>query len=178
MHDTEDKQWWVDKGLEWEIDFVENVAPVVGLKVRMNPKKKADPYAPDLLVDDDKLADLKKQTTPFFKSGENWPGYDPMYTVTFNVKDYERYTKDYPNIHIVFYVHWDVFEKVINEIKYTIRPLVGVWRCTIKDITSFVKEGAPVHYYGRRKEDQSGNARGSYLIDLRKLTCIWQGEHL
>lgn len=179
MHDTEDKKWWVEKGLEWEIDFVDKIASVVGLKARMNPNKKIDPYLPDLLIDEDyKLADLKKQTTPFFKSEEKWPGYDPKYTVTFNVKDYLRYTEKYPNIYVIFYVHWEELEKTISGIRYSIEPLIGVWRCTLKDIEYFVKEGAPVHHYLHRKNDRLGNAKDSYLIDLRRITCIWQGERL
>lgn len=178
MHNTEDKQWWVKESLKWEKDFVEKVAPKAGLKVWLNPEKEVNEYAPDLWVDEKgKLADLKRQTTPFFKSEEKWPGYDPTYTVSFNIKDYERYIKEYPDIHVIFYIKWEIIVKKYKGKKYKVDPLTGIWRCTIKDIQRFVEEGAPIHKYKRRKDDEQGNAKDSYILDLRKMKCVWEEDN-
>ncbi len=173
MHNTEDKAWWVLEGARLEQKFVENVSPKIGLKAIINPDKEKDPFAPDLLVDaDQKLADLKTQNTPFFKAKELY-GLDPQYTVTFNKKDYQRYTEKYKGITIIFWVCWTDVSKKISDITYTVQPMVGVWRCTLEDVEGFVNEGAPLHEYQRRKEDKDGNARDSYLFDLRNMKQLW-----
>jgi hypothetical protein len=50
MHNTEDKQWWVIEYRKNEDDFVNLVAPKLGLKAEINPEKEKNPFAPDLLV--------------------------------------------------------------------------------------------------------------------------------
>jgi len=176
MHDTEDKKWWVEYGARQEVWFVNEIAPKIGLVAELNPEKNTNPFAPDLLVDEDKkLADLKTQYTPFFKARELFPsaGLDPTYTVTFNKKDYERYLENYPNIHIIFWVNWQEIEYKEDSRIYRVKPLKGVWRCTLNDITHFIHAGAPLHEYKRRKDDDRGNAKDSYLLDLRKMECVY-----
>ena len=178
LHNTEDKAWWVVHGATKEEEFVSLVAPQIGLKAEINPEKLKDDYAPDLVIDDDrKIADLKAQNTPFFTVGKTYRGYDPNYTVTFNKKDFDRYSELYPDIHILFWVKWlqTSMGKGINRIE--VSPIYGVWRCTLQEICSFIHEGAPLHAYQRRGEDRDGNAKNSYLLDLRRMQCITEFDY-
>jgi len=175
MANTEDKHLWVLRGEELERAFISKLAPRIGLEVCRNPEKEKDPYAPDMLIDKDrKPADLKCQRTPFFSIRKLYPymNFDPTYTVTFNVNDYERYSRDYPTIHIVFWVKWLKLEERISGEVYKVEPIHGVWRCTLSDISVMVQNLQP-HRYLRRKGDTRGNARASFPLDLRQMTCVW-----
>lgn len=171
MKNVEDKEVWLEFGEEKEREFVLDIASKIGLRAIINPEKKENPYAPDLRIDDDyKIADLKTQETPFFTA--NKYGYDPRYTVTFNQTDYLEYMEQYPGMDILFWVNWDTLEGYGRKIL----PLQGVWRCTINDIAQFVKEGARLHPYINRQDDNQGNARESYMLDVRKMKCLWSYE--
>jgi len=100
QHDTEDKQWWFIEWRNYENRFVNEVCPRLNLTAQINPAKKQDPFAPDIVVQG-RLADLKCQQTPFFKSDVLY-GIDPQFAVTFNRKDYVRYGERYPDL-IVYY---------------------------------------------------------------------------
>lgn len=166
MHNTEDKPYWVGTGEQAEGPFVEIVCPVLKLHGRRNPAKGHDPYAPDLIVDE-QLADLKHQTTPFFKAGMLY-ALDPQYTVTLNVKDYERYSQNYPEIVIYIWVNWRELQKNINGKLYEVEPMRGVWRVSLRALREQVESGQqPIHSYQRRRNDMRGNAKDSYVFDLR-----------
>ncbi|RDV82324.1 hypothetical protein [Ammonifex thiophilus] len=175
IHDTEDKEWWVIYGEKLEYKFIRVVAPRIGLLAVRNPEKERDPKAPDLLIDEDyKLADLKTQHTPFFRAGELYR-IDPRYAVTFNRSDYEYYRDKYPGVHVIFWVDWQETEKSIGGRLYRVEPLTGVWRCTLDHIGAMVRAGkAPLHEYERRRGDDRGNARDSYVLDLREMICLWR----
>jgi hypothetical protein len=181
---TEDKAWWVKAGLTREHDFVERVLPGLGIEARMNPAKEHNPFTADLLVQG-RLADLKCQRAPFFtakkfRAGTQW--LDPQWTVTFNRNDYERYTERYPNIEIFFWVDWLPPKKEgvpwsrwnpIEDYGECVSPLTGVWATTLIAIRRYVDTfGAPLHAYQQRVDDQRGNARESYLFDLRWMNYL------
>ncbi|KYZ76143.1 hypothetical protein AXX12_06790 [Anaerosporomusa subterranea] len=173
MHDTEDKQWWVKHyGVPQEQYFISHIAPKVkDVDVSLNPEKSNNPYVPDLVTSYGRLADLKCQTTPFFKVKELY-SIEPQFTVTFNKKDYERYLKNYPDIAIIFWVNWrqTEYKQKWSEKIYTVEPVNGVWSCEFSDIIDWVnKKLAPLHPYCNRKKDTLGNAKDSYLLDLNKM---------
>ena len=89
LHNTEDKEWWIEKGLKAEGHFIRIAEQRFGINISINPEKKANKYSPDLLLPNGYRADLKTVRTPFFKAGDY--GMDPSSTVTFNHKDYIRY---------------------------------------------------------------------------------------
>ena len=91
MHNTEDKNFWVDKyGEKNERNFI-NVSNNFGIKeLQINPEKQSNPHVIDYCWRDS-LADLKTQTTPFFTAGRY--KVNPRFAVTFNRKDYERYNR-------------------------------------------------------------------------------------
>lgn len=164
---AEDKDTYVDLGLEEEYKFVDQVAPLLGLDAQMNPEKDDNKYAIDLVVDG-RLADLKKQETPFFTAEKRF-GLDPQYTVTFNTNDYERYReKDADNIDIIFWVRWRTFEDYGTRVK----PMAGIWRVPFSQIEAWV-EGDDVdsHDYLRRSEEDP-NATASYGLSLRDMECV------
>ena len=166
---TEDKAAWADLGLSMETDFIARVVPKLGLDITMNPAKKQDKYAPDL-VSSGKLADLKTQNTPFFTAGRY--GKDPGRTVTFNRKDLERYQKLYPDLLVYFYVRWDQLE-YHGRSKLSVAPLHGVWKAGVGHIDGLIKrKQAPEHEYRRRREDVMGNAKSSFLLSLDDLELV------
>lgn len=147
-------------GEENEKIFLAEIAPKIGMNVRMNPEKEFNRYAHDFILDTRKKADLKAQTAPFFKSSTY--GCDPHKTATFNCKDYRRYKELYPNIHVIWWISFP------EEERYGIHVPAqnGVWVLRLKDIEKQIEEGAPIHTYKNRINDTRGNAKDSYLIAL------------
>lgn len=179
MHDPQDKSWWLDAGLRREIGFVEEVACGIGLDAEINPAKRTNPYAPDLLVDGEE-ADLKCQTTPFFRA-ESFYGIPVQYAVTFNRIDYERYTSQHPDIDIIWWIHWDQLAmKFRSGEVITTQGLSGVWRVPFSALGGQIADGRwQLHEYIHRRGDTRGNARDSYVLDLREFDRLtgdgWTG---
>jgi hypothetical protein len=173
VHNTEDKNWWVVAGGKQEIVFVEQICPNLKIDGKINPAKQHDPYAPDLVVNG-QLADLKCQRTPFFKA-QALHNVDPQFAVTFNHKDYVRYRRLYPGIVIYFWVDWKELEKIVRGIKYTVQPMLGVWRVPFTNLATRIEQNlSDSHTYQRRITDTQGNARESYVFDIRGFECLFQ----
>ncbi len=103
-HDLQDKGPWCEIGASHKEVFIKKYGKLLNLE--MNPEKATDLYAIDLInIKTNRLGDLKTQNTPFFKAGSSY-GLDPQFTVTFNVKDVNRYAEKYPDIDIYFWVNW------------------------------------------------------------------------
>lgn len=164
-HDTEDKGWWVIEWAKKEQDFVKKVCPQLGLSAHMNPAKDKDPYAHDIFVEGS-ISDLKCQQTPFFTAGTRY-GIDPQFAVTFNHKDLVRYSSLYPNIVLYYWVNWITLQWQ----QLRVYPMAGVWRAELP-VLAKLAESAPLHTYQRRVGDAAGNAKSSYVIDLRSLECL------
>jgi hypothetical protein len=173
MHNTEDKQWWVIEWAKKEQLFVAQVCPKLGLSATINPAKQHNRYAPDIVVDG-QVADLKCQQTPFFKAGMLY-NLDPQYVVTFNRKDYLRYQRLYPSIIIYFWLDWHVREMLVGRSSFVVAPLAGVWRAPFAQLAALIEHSkAPLHAYQRRQGDIQGNAKESYLVDVRALECLYR----
>lgn len=163
---TEDRSRWYEWGEDAEADFVEKVAPLLGLDIRKNPEKEGRSWAIDLFdYTNGRAADLKVQNTPFFtvaKYRYRGKRCDPAYSVTFNRKDYENYQANYPDCHIYFWVHW-------IQLAYrgaTVPEIRGVWRAEFSKLAERIQGGeAPLHPYQNRKTDDH-NARDSYVFSL------------
>lgn len=108
MHDTEDRHYWFQLGLEKEHAFVTHLAPTLGLDLQINPAKVDNPKAIDFVYEaagnPPLPVDLKTQNTPFFTAGRK--GKNPGRTVTLNLKDLLHYERLYPEAVIFFHVHW------------------------------------------------------------------------
>jgi len=163
---TEDKAWWVIHGRDLEERFVNNVLPMLGLRGKINPEKETNPYAPDLIVEDH-LADLKCQRAPFFTAGRL--GLDPQHAVTFNHKDYVRYSKEHSSLDIFFWVNW----QVLADFGVRVEPLNGVWRGSFPAMRFSINCGkVPLHEYRHRVDDRHGNAKSSYVFDVRRFEAL------
>lgn len=175
MHNTEDKTFWVNHGRSDEDVFVSDIAPRIGLVAMINPEKKTNPYVPDLVVNN-QLAELKHQTTPFFKA-EILYKISNQYAVTFNKKDYLNYSANHPDLIIYYWVNWKELSKTIRGEIISVKPLIGVWRIPFSFFSSRIEENkAPLHTYIRRVEDNEGNAKDRYLFDLREFECVYIKE--
>lgn len=164
--DTEDKSWWLLHGENLEHRFVEICVENLKLNMAINPEKELDPTKPDLLVNG-KLADLKTQNTPFFTSYKY--GVDPRFAVTFNRKDYERYRSLYPSIDIYFWVDWQQLVWRDHTVKY----FGGIFRLPFSSVGEMIESGAPEHAYCRRKDDARGNAKTSFVLDVRNFDALF-----
>ena len=168
--DTEDKQAWCESGAEAERAFAVGRLFDLGLSGGVNLEKKTNPYTHDLFVNFP--ADLKTVRTPLFKSQKLY-GLDPQYTVTFNDKDGRRYKDLYPNIIVIFDVKWDVLEKNIDGMVYTVDPMHITVAGFLGDIRAAIKRsGSHKINYQRRVNDTEGNAKDSWVFDLRYLHTL------
>lgn len=171
---TEEKKAWCELGLEQEYKFVDSVCPALGISACMNPEKKTNPYVPDIYVKE-KLSDLKYQGTPFFTAGIQW-GISPRYAVSFNLKDFVRYSTRYPEIMVYFWIHWEVLEYQLGDNLIKVPMLRGVWETPFQELKKEVKRHPIVHYYAGRCNDNQGNAKDSFILDIRKFTCLTSSD--
>lgn len=152
---TEDKRAYTIQGAKDELIFVGRFGY---LGFSMNPAKSYNPYAVDMLYKGE-LADLKTQKAPLFTAGKF--DYDPQYTVTFNLKDFDNYFKNYLNLKVVFHAHW----QTTSMFNITVQPMEGVW---ITDMINIALRRDKIITYKNRVNDPI-NAKESYLLDLRHM---------
>jgi len=171
--DNQNKTAWVEAyGLVKETEFVEKNLPLVPLQGRINPAKKHNKFTNDLEVIFP--SELKTIDTPFFKSGEMFAGFgpfDPQYTATFNKKDYDKYKVEQPDWFTIFFHLHFVGHKCALTIRgreYKVNPIDRIYIVQFFYLKALIESGkAPLHKYGERQNDQQGNAKDSYIIDLR-----------
>lgn len=166
LFNTEDRSLWYSLGENKEIEFVSKLVPSLGVHLIINPDKAHDPTVIDLWdMTNNRPADLKVQTTPFFTSDKYFykgKKYIPQYTVTFNKKDYEKYKLEYPNCDVYFWVNW----QQLSYREKSVAPLNGVWRASFSKMIEYIENGTVVlHEYMYRKNDNH-NAKDSYLFLL------------
>mgnify|MGYP003329122385 FL=1 len=169
LNNTEEKSKWCEEyGEKTELAFAVGQMHQVGLPTFLNPEKAKDKYAHDLYTIFQ--TDLKSVRTPLFKAQQLY-GIDPQYAVTFNYKDGKRYKDLYPNIVVIFDVHWeDNCRMIINGLSYSVRPMHHVFAGFLTDIReAIIKSGNHRIEYARRVNDESGNAKESYVFDVRNL---------
>ncbi|WP_289659368.1 hypothetical protein [Flavobacterium panacagri] len=161
--DLQNKTLWCKDGERIEQAFVNKFGTELGLII--NPEKTSNPYAPDLLKDNSLIADLKTQNTPFFKA-EDLYKIDPTYAVVFNRKDAIRYWKHYKEIIIYFWIEWHSVKFVMGNTIKEVDFLDGVWSIKFIDLVELLKD-APKHSYQQRVDDTIGNAKDSFVLDIR-----------
>lgn len=166
VFNTEDRNKWYSLGENKEFEFVSKIVPFLDVELIINPQKATDPTVIDLWdITNNRPADLKVQTTPFFNSGRyiyKGRAYNPQFTVTFNKKDYEKYKLVYPNSDVYFWVNW----QQLSYKNKSVNPMNGVWRANINKIIEYIEsETVSLHEYIYRKNDNH-NAKESYLFFL------------
>ena len=171
--DLNDKAAWCQEyGDRVEAEFCVRRLYELGVSGYLNPAKRVDKYVHDLFGIFQ--VDLKTVRTPFFRAKEKY-GIDPQYAVTINRKDVERYKALYPNIIVVFDVLWDEknCKKTIDGKNYEVLPMHMTYAGFINDIRNAVIAGgnSRVVYQGR-VGDTVGNAKESFVFDVRKLQLL------
>lgn len=165
--DVNDKEKWLIYGEKKECEFVTDIAPKIGIDAKINPKKKEDKTAIDLIVDG-KLTDLKCQNEPFFMAKKLYDT-EPENCVTFNSNDFFRYCKYDEDIDLMFWVDWDSQKEYGLEVD----KVEGVWRVPLKRIKTKIEAGIyPKHNYKTRINDFK-NCRSSYVLKLSDMTKIY-----
>jgi hypothetical protein len=153
MIDTENKQFWCIEGVKLESDFI-NQQPIDGWKVVENPEKAENEFAHDFTVV--VKADLKSMQTPW-KYAQSMFGIPSHAAISINGKDFMRYSRLYPNILIICDVRYELESD-------------GVYIMTLPRARALLKEGKAVrHDYKNRVDDTEGNAKFSYVFDVRCL---------
>jgi hypothetical protein len=164
---TEDKLAWCEKGADAEALFTVGRLFDLGLVGHINLEKASNKFTHDLFVQF--KADLKTIRTPLFKAQEMY-GIDPQYAITFNLKDGERYAKLYPNIVVVFDVKWEQTTMNIGGFIYEVKPMHETYAGFLNDIRkAIMKSGGKKIEYSKRVDDNSGNAKASWVFDVREL---------
>ncbi|MGE7773390.1 hypothetical protein ACQKLP_01630 [Chitinophaga sp. NPDC101104] len=165
-HDLQDKTYWCNRGETMEKAFVSLYGDITAYDI--NPKKKGDKYALDFISVKTKiLADLKSQHRPFFTSGETY-NIDSQHAVTFNVKDKRRYEQNFPGMDVIYFIDWVAVRMLNTETQkeWTVNPMLGIYKISFRVFKEILSK-APVHKYKQRENDRMGNARDSYVIDIR-----------
>jgi len=164
---TEDKLAWCEKGADAEALFTVGRLFELGLVGHINLEKIQNIYTHDLFVQF--KADLKTIRTPLFKAFELY-SIDPQYAVTFNLKDGERYAKLYPNIIVIFDVKWEQTSMNIGGFVYEVNPMHETYAGFLSDIRKAIKKnGNKKIEYIKRADDNHGNAKASWVFDVREL---------
>lgn len=162
------------------MEFCENIAPKLGWHAMINPEKKNDKTAPDLILNRELVVDLKSKFSPFFKAGMMY-GISPQYAIAFGVHTYERYqradfVKRYGDLPIVFWVRWDLLKWQ----NISVTPMHGIWFISMSELAA-IKErrDAPLHIYSDRVK-AGMYADRVYIFDLRDLhvyTMLEESRH-
>jgi len=152
---NEDKAAWCLLGIEQEHEFLKN-QDFKDTFFRLNPKKEENKYANDFRVE--LPCDLKTIRTPWRKAQKlfNIPS---TYAISINTKDVARYERLYPNIIIVLDVLFDDYQAVHFTDLHKIRAIIDAGQ-------------AHFHEYSKRKNDKNGNAKSSWIFDVRAFPVL------
>ncbi len=156
--DNQDKLAWCKLGAEKEQEFLIK-HDFKDVFFRINPKKESNKYANDFRIE--MPCDLKTITTPWRKAKKLF-GIPSAYAISVNTKDIHRYQRLYPNIIIVLDVQFEEYRATHFTDLHKINELI-------------TSDQAHFHEYNKRKNDKQGNAKSSWIFDVRHfpvLQCI------
>lgn len=83
-----------------------------------------------------------------------------------NRKDTVRYYKNYPNIIIYFWVEWHSVAYQKGDFYQEVEYINGVFKIPFRYLVEILKN-APLHKYLQRVDDKKGNAKSSFVLDIR-----------
>lgn len=146
----EDKDLWVALGEDYEDEFI-RYQEFDEVKITRNPEKDSNQYSYDMRIS--MPCDLKTIRTEW-RLSEKLFGIDKKTAISINVKDVNRYNQLYPNIVIVLDVQLPSYKKVHWTELTTINRLIR---------TGLAKK----HTYKNRVDDSKGNAKESYIFDVK-----------
>ena len=166
--DLQDKKSWCSHGRILEDLFIDKFGDELSLEI--NKDKSDNVYAIDMYnTQDNLLSDLKSQNTPFFLAGKKY-NIDPQFAVVFNKKDKLNYidkTANGSDIYIYFWVKWKKQERF----NVRISEMDSIFRSKFSSLLEVLDDNK-LHQYKQRKNDSKGNAKSSYVLDVRNLELI------
>ena len=169
--DLQDKQSWCEHGRELEDLFIDKFGEKLSLEI--NKDKSDNVYAVDMYnTKDELLSDLKSQNTPFFLAGKKY-NIDPQFAVVFNQKDKLNYIKktsdgsDGSDIYIYFWVKWKKQERF----NVKVLGIDAIFRVKFSSLLKLLDDNK-LHQYKQRRNDNKGNAKASYVLDVRDLDLV------
>ena len=169
VHDPQDREFYYQYGVDKEHAFCKYCFdhPELGLFSEINPEKKTNKYALDLVVNGRK-ADLKAQSTPFFTAGRTFM-IPCQYCVTLNWADAVRYVANYDDMDIYFWVNWQTLELYDRHVI----PMEGIYRISMARMENMVSN-ATLHTYQNRGWPGDRNKKSSYGLDVRRMERLYQ----
>jgi len=187
LHDTEDKNWWLKWGEEKESAF-KHFCKEIGIfnNLSFNPDRAngKNRGAPEFIYQEQFL-DVKVQNQPFFESIKMFK-IPPRYAVTLNWRDVRDVKEKYPNCLIIYWVNWIPLKYIKTMPRKTmppkevenisIEPLNGIWQINPTRLFQLEQKAimdGNLHWYARRYGDKKGNAKSSYVIDIRDTDMKW-----
>ena len=166
--DLQDKQSWCEHGRNLEDVFIEEFGEELSLEINKN--KSESVYVIDMFnTKYGVLSDLKSQNTPFFLAGKKY-NIDPQFAVVFNKKDklnYIKKTSDGSELYIYFWVKWDAQDRFGVKIE----SIDSIYATRFSNLLKILDE-EKIHEYKQRKGDTRGNAKESYVIDVREMRLL------
>ena len=153
---NEDKASWCQQGLNWEHDFVAN-KNFRDISIEMNNDKESNPYTYDMkgLFP----CDLKTIHTPW-KYAPRMFGIPSDFAISINHKDLSRYRELYPNIILILDVQYPNYKNTHWANLHLLRQLI-------------LNNKAFLHEYKNRINDTNGNAKNSYVFDIRDIPVLY-----
>lgn len=166
--DLQDKQSWCEHGRNLEDVFIEEFGEELSLEINKN--KSESVYVIDMFnTKYGVLSDLKSQNTPFFLAGKKYK-IDPQFAVVFNKKDklnYIKKTADGSELYIYFWVKWDAQDRF----GVRVESIDSIYATKFSNLLKMLDEDK-LHEYKQRKGDTRGNAKESYVIDVRSMKLL------
>jgi|TARA_R110000823_G_C15909167_1_gene497593 hypothetical protein len=166
--DLQDKQSWCEHGRNLEDIFIEEFGEELSLEINKN--KSESVYVIDMFnTKYGVLSDLKSQNTPFFLAGKKY-NIDPQFAVVFNKKDklnYIKKTADGSELYIYFWVKWDAQDRFGVKVE----SIDSIYATRFSNLLKILDEDK-LHEYKQRKGDTRGNAKESYVIDVRAMKLL------
>jgi len=147
---NEDKDSWCSLGEEQEHLFLRQNT-FDGVEFNLNSDKEHDKFTHDFTMT--VPCDLKTIRTSWRTAEEKF-GIPNRYAISINRKDVERYQSLYPNIFLILDVKTNL---------YSGYHLTDLERLILHIRTGVAKE----HFYKDRVDDTNGNAKSSYVFDIR-----------
>ena len=154
FNDLDNKAFWCNHGENKEYAFIKIMSKIESpYKVDIHPKKKTDPYHPDLLVNHnggDLTGEVKVKNSPLFIAEKY--NVSPQYALTMDLKDsfnYNKWLERGDDIVIFIWVKWEAHEMQLTNKTYRVEPMRGVWMTTFSKLRALEKSNNPpgIHWY-------------------------------
>ncbi len=173
--DLQNKGFWCRKGEAKELQFVKLVAQLQKSNkinftdtVEIHPAKVHNKYHPDLLIDGNRIGEVKTKNSPFFMADSY--GITPQFALTMDLKDsfnYNKYLAEGKDIQLFIWVKWEAHRMESYGNVNEVGRLAGIWQVNFSELREFqLTTPPPIHWYKERPPRILGE----------QLCSIWREE--